>query len=345
MDAQQLIGRIYELTEAAEVDKAVMASLRLARAVGDTFNVIMFLRELHPDVAQLQAAFYQETKDLNSEARGELWRITLERWIAERTATTLTAAGEEANVLGMGVGELGHEIEQMTQSIEDLRLPPGLGEFDTAAFTDQHIRLKGEMRLKIRACREILERIRTRCFHYANRIDGQLAAERRTSDLVGSVQRDVHNFYAERSEEVFQSLRKAASLIDSSDPEDHALLLTSVRRAVKAAADYHYPPASAPVVCADGQTRVLGEDRYLNRLQEFCNRTFQAGSSTALLRAELDYLCVFMRRLNDVASKGVHAQVTMQEARQGLIGVYLFLSNVIAKSNMGDVATTEASTS
>jgi hypothetical protein len=46
----------------------------------------------------------------------------------------------------------------------------------------------------------------------------------------------------------------------------------------------------------------------------------------------LDHLAVFLRRLNDVASKGVHAQVSaLEAARQGLVGVYMFLSNVIAK--------------
>jgi hypothetical protein len=102
---------------------------------------------------------------------------------------------------------------------------------------------------------------------------------------------------------------------------------------VKAAADYHYPPRPEPVTCSDGIVRALGEDEYLNRLHEFCMRQFDANSSTALLRAEFEYPAAFIRRLNDVASKGVHAQVSALEARQGLLGVYLFLSNVIAKLN------------
>jgi hypothetical protein len=190
--------------------------------------------------------------------------------------------------------------------------------------------MKSEIRLKVRACQEVLQRIRTRCFNYASRIERQLAAEVRTSDIVGAVQRDVHNFYAERCVAAFQSLRKAASLIGSTDAEDHALLLTSVRRAVKAVADYHYPPRTEPVTCSDGKVRDLGEEQYLNRLHEFCMRQFASSASTSLLRAEFEYPAAFVRRLNEVASKGVHAQVTPVEARQGLLGVYLFLSNVIA---------------
>jgi hypothetical protein len=120
-------------------------------------------------------------------------------------------------------------------------------------------------------------------------------------------------------------------LLGSTNAEDHALLLTSIRRAVKAAADYHFPAQDVPVACADGKSRVLDDAKYLNRLHEFCQREFRSGSSDELVRAEFDYLSVFLHRLNDVASKGVHAQVTALEARQGLFGVYLFLSNLIAK--------------
>jgi hypothetical protein len=190
--------------------------------------------------------------------------------------------------------------------------------------------LIGQARLRIRASNEIIERIRTRCLNYATRLEGQLKAEAVTSDILGGVQRDVHNFYAEKCELVFQSLRKAASLLGSTDPEDQTHLLTSVRRAIKAAADYHYPARSEPVVGADGKIHGVGEEEYLNRLHEFC-RSFEKGSSTDLLRAEFELLAAFVRRLNDVASKGVHAQVSRLEARQGLIGLYFFLSNIVAR--------------
>jgi len=107
--------------------------------------------------------------------------------------------------------------------------------------------------------------------------------------------------------------------------------LTSVRRAVKAAADYHYPPTEESVVCSDGKVRPLGEEQYVNRLSEFCSRKAGAGSSGSLLREELEHLAGFLRRLNNVASKGVHAQVSAAEARQGLLGVYVFLSNLIGR--------------
>ena len=343
MDESELIDRIYNHVEFGDTDKATVACLRLARRVGDSFNVIVFLRELYPDRHQLQVAFYEETQDMKKDAQEFLWKTTQDRWIQERSLDySLSKDQDDRNVLAMGVGELIREVEQMEKSIDDLKLPQGMGEFDTAAFTDRHTELNGQIRLKIRACHTILERIRTRCLNYATRIERQLEAADTASDLISSVQNDVHNYYAERCEPAYQKLRKAAGLIKSKEPEDHALLLTSIRRAVNAVADYHFPPRLEPVFCHDGNTRQLGEKQYLNRLQEFCCSQLASSKSTKLLRAEIDYLGVFVRRLNEVASKGVHAEVSGLEAKQGLLGLYMFLSNLIAKLEHQSDRTSEA---
>jgi len=145
------------------------------------------------------------------------------------------------------------------------------------------------------------------------------------------IQNDVNNYFKGRSEDVYTKLQKAAQFVDSNDPEDLSLLLTEVRRAIKAAADFFYPPIAVPVKCSDGEERILGEDRYLNRLNEYLATAFDKSSSQELLRGELEHLAVFARRLDHVASKGVHAVVSAGEAKQGLLGLYMFLYNIISR--------------
>jgi hypothetical protein len=110
--------------------------------------------------------------------------------------------------------------------------------------------------------------------------------------------------------------------------EDCSLLLTEVRRALKASADFFHPSVSGAVVCADGKERELGDEQYLNRLNEFVARRLSRSTSKELISAELEHLAAFFRRLNDVASKGVHGPVTLAEAKQGLVGLYFFLFNI-----------------
>lgn len=220
--------------------------------------------------------------------------------------------------------------------IRDLTVPPGMGEFDTAAFTDRYDSQKAQLRLRINAILTIKDRIKTRCLNYAIRIERQLQAQQKSISFLGQIQNDVHNYFATHSEDVYNKLQKAAQLIDNNDPEDLSLLLTQVRRAIKSSADFFYPPSPEPVKCADGAIRDLGDEQYLNRLNEFLTSAFEKSSSRDLLKAELEQLAVFARRLNDVASKGVHAAVSGNEAKQGLLGLYMFLYNVCSRIQAKD---------
>jgi hypothetical protein len=158
-------------------------------------------------------------------------------------------------------------------------------------------------------------------------MERQLGLQERSQGFLDVVQNEVNNFFKSRSDDVFVKLTKATQLSLSTDPEDSALALTEVRRALKAAADYFAPPTGM-TVCADGIERLLGDEQYMNRLHEFLATAMNKSTARDVLRAELDYLAAFIRRLNDLASKGVHAESTLAEAKQGLVGVYLFLFNI-----------------
>ena len=197
--------------------------------------------------------------------------------------------------------------------------------FDAAAFTDRFIHEKAHIRLRMKALQTIKARLKTRCLNYAIQIERQLASQSQSQGFLEDVQNDVNNFFKSRSDDVFLKLQKAAELSVSTDLEDASLLLTEVRRALKAVADHFYPPVAGKVTCSDGVERALGKEQYMNRLQEFLAAELAQSTAKDLLRAELDYLTAFLRRLNDMASKGVHASATLTESKQGLVGLYFFL--------------------
>jgi hypothetical protein len=215
-------------------------------------------------------------------------------------------------------------------------IPPTMGEYDSAAFTDRYDCRKAQLRLRIRAINAIKDRVLNRCFNFTVGVERQLAAQEKSVQFLQEAQNEVQNYFKSRSEDLYEKLQKANSLITSNSAEDLSLLLTQVRRAIKAAADYFFPPVPEPRRCSDGVERVLGEEQYLNRLREFVYTKFPRSTSTDLLRAELDHLLTLTTKLNDIASKGVHASVSATEAKQGLLGLYLFLFNVCQKLDRTD---------
>jgi hypothetical protein len=334
MDYEAAIERVYDHLENDHVDKAVMTCLRIARNLQDFLYAAVFLREMYPDERECVRILYDDTSHLKEEAHRFVWEHSAGYWLDIHTLDFSLGTdedGHEKNVVALGISEIDPDLEQCERSITDLEVPAGMGEIDTAAFTDQYVRKKAQFRLRIRALQIIKQRIKTRCLNYAIRIERQLQAQGKAQSFLAQIHTEVNNYFKAHSDDVYTKLQKAAQLVDSNDPEDCSLLLTEVRRAIKASADFLYAPSNETVVCADGKERVFGDEQYLNRLQEFLATKFGKSSSRDLLRSELEHLSVFARRLNDVASKGVHAEVSPEEAKQGLLGLYMFLYNVTSR--------------
>ncbi len=332
--SNELINRIFDHIEAGDTDKAVFGCLRLSRNIGDIFNTVIFLRELNPDEKQLFEIFYDEVTHLNEDAQQLIWKITGERWVKERTISSRIPDEKEAKtVLKLGIGEMQKHLAHLQKIISDLNISnrSGMGEYDSAVFTDGYDKMKPELWQRVSAITTVQERIRTRCLNYASRVEKQLKTQKKTDSFLSDVQNVVNNYFSAHSEETYRKLQKASNLVNSTNAEDFALLLTSVRRAIKAVADYFHSPEKGKVECSDGDERLMGNEQYLNRLHEYCSRIFKSSTSSELVQAELNYLMAFARKLDKIASKGVHSEVSSSEAKQGLVGLYMFLFNIIQK--------------
>ena len=338
---QELLLRIFDHVESGDVEKALRASLRLSRHIGDHMNSALFLRELLTDKNEVARVIFDDTPHLKEEAHAYLYKQSFERWLKSRTLPFSiggSADSDEELVFVTPIGEFPDELAQLEKSIQDLVVPPTMNAFDSAAFTDRYDQRKAQIRLRIKAILTIKDRVLNRCFNFAVGVERQLAAQAQSVEFLREAQNEVQNYFKTRSDEVYEKLERANALIASKSAEDHSLLLTQVRRAIKSVADYFYPARSELLICADGKERVLGDEQYLNRLKEFVYTKFPRSTSTDLLRAELDHLLALAKKLNDIASKGVHADVSPAEAKQGLLGLYLFLFNLCQKLERADAS-------
>jgi len=336
MVPSELVTRIFDHVENGDVDKAVRASLRLSRHLNDHMSTALFLRDLVEDRVEVSRVLYEDVSHLKEEAFSYLMSQSAERWLDSRTLpfgpNGATAVGDDTKrVLIVSVGDFPAELDQCEKSINDLALPASMGEYDSAAFTDRYQSIKSEFRLRIKSINIIKTRVLNKCLNFAIQMERQLAIQSTTKSYLEKMQNDVLNYFRSKSEDVYQKIHKANQLISSDSSEDLSLLLTQVRRALKSVADYFYPASESVVRCNDGIERKMGDEQYLNRLHEFVHVQFKRSTSTDLLRAELDHLLTFAKKLNDIASKGVHADVTLAEAQQGYLGLYMFLFNVIQR--------------
>ena len=329
MDYDKLLADIYQHLAADNVEQTVMGCVRLARSTKDYINLAIFLRELFRTADEFTRAIYNDMSGLKSDAQKLLCETAQKRWLELHTLefSPLTEMPDH-NVLPVPAGQVDAEIDRLRSLIADLVVPPNMDPFDIASFTDSYNSKKATYRLALKGFQTVKARLKARCQNYASQMEQQLELQRKNQGFLDQVQNDVNNFFKARSDSVFAKLQKAAELAIQPDLEDAALLLTEVRRALKAAADFFYPPVTTKVIGAEGKELDLGEEKYLNRLREFLARRLTNSTSKELLKAELEAFGKFLDRLNNLASKGVHASVALAEARQGLVSLYFFLFNL-----------------
>lgn len=331
MDHQAIIQKIYDQLEDDRVDNAAMACLRLARGMKDYIHAAIFLFELYPEGKEMMRMLSNDISHLKQDAQIFIFEHAQERWVDTRSYSNgdsdELADGDQ--ILTLSALEFDVALEALRGAIDDQAVPPGMGEYDTAAFTDENRQRKMKYRARMRTVQEVKQKVKTRCLNYAIYVENQIKAQSNNEHFLLDVQTRVNNYFRTRSEDVYSKLMKSSQLSVSDDVEDRSLLLTEVRRSIKAFADYFYPPKLGQQECADGVKRNLGDEAYMNRIQEFLITAFENSSSKELLISELNYFVAFARRLNSIASKGVHATVTGTEAKQGLLGLYLLAFNVI----------------
>jgi len=130
--------------------------------------------------------------------------------------------------------------------------------------------------------------------------------------------------------EAVEQFMKAYERLAAGGTEDWSLALTACRRVIKAVADAIFPPRDGEV-----SGRKVGDAQYINRLWAFLDEHLPASSDKDLAKAHVDYLGSFIQRLNEKASKGVHAKVTHDEAVRSVLYTYLTLGDLLELAPKG----------
>lgn len=108
--------------------------------------------------------------------------------------------------------------------------------------------------------------------------------------------------------------------------------LGSCRRLLMDVADSVFPARQEEWSDRKGQSRKVGVDQYKNRLLAYLTDLRQNEGDYALLESELEHLASRLDVIYDKACKGVHADVSPNEARLAVIHTYLFIGEVATYS-------------
>ncbi|BDZ69750.1 hypothetical protein [Methanobacterium petrolearium] len=117
--------------------------------------------------------------------------------------------------------------------------------------------------------------------------------------------------------------------INEKDIESRSQALLSCRRILKSVADNIYPPHEEFIKGTDGKERKLTDDKYINRILQFVTENSKGSAEKGLSIAEIEYLGNKLNKIDDLASKGVHSDVSEFEVNQCVIQTYLVIGDIL----------------
>ena len=129
--------------------------------------------------------------------------------------------------------------------------------------------------------------------------------------------------------ESHEQIRVAFQRLSEGNTEARSQALLSCRRVLKSLADILYPPRADEVVGANGKPRVLTEDKYITRLWQFVYENVGKTASREVLLSSVQDLGNRIDHLYDLASKGVHSEVSEFEVNQCVTQIYLLIGDLL----------------
>ncbi|MFC9473082.1 hypothetical protein ACFTS5_12950 [Nocardia sp. NPDC056952] len=210
-------------------------------------------------------------------------------------------------------------------------LPPaGMTEIDTYFVARGNDSALAKLIPLIGQQRAILSRVRQGVHTYLTTTEAELEAGRTQSGFFDHVQSHINALLAKYAPDAAQNFVGAQERIVGGGPEDVSHALTSCRRMIKSLADSLYPATDESVVGLDGVERKMSDDAYKNRLSQYVREQVGKRKNGPALQAVISQLGSRLNSLDGLASKGVHAEPSIDEARTCVAQTYFLAGDLLS---------------
>ena len=152
-------------------------------------------------------------------------------------------------------------------------------------------------------------------------------------DIFNTTRTSIDAYIASNCPRGAEKLIAISERMTDGTPEGFVSALTSCRRLLLDIADGVFPAQSTPYVDSLGNKRVVGINEYKNRILAFLDRSSTSRGSVEIIESGLSHLAARLDAIYEKTCKGVHADVTAQEARLAVIHTYLFIGEVANASS------------
>jgi len=333
------VDQILELTRKAldsfdEPDRSLAAVVRQGHRIAvrrrDFAAQVWFQLQLSDLVAGTGRDELSELKSkletlLGKEQGGAAYRRQAARYMTTRT-------------MANGKDHTGVDVEQLETNFAHIQatynsyetLPTGMTQIDTALAARDYDQAQAKLIPMLGEHRAILSRIKQGAHAYLTATEAELEAGRAESSFFDQVQAHINGLLAKYAPEAAQNFVAAQERIASGGAEDISHALTSCRRMIKSLADRLYPATDEKIAGLDNVERMMSDDKYKNRLSQYVREQVGQHKNGEILQSVLSQLGARLNALDGLASKGVHAETSIDEARTCVAQTYLLAGDLLS---------------
>jgi hypothetical protein len=198
----------------------------------------------------------------------------------------------------------------------------------TEALMATQLRLQATQKKNYAQSKKIFVSLKAAIHNYATDMYLALELGDIAQDIFEGARNEIDTFVRAHCPKAAEKLVAINERMADDSSESRASALTSCRRLLMTVADSLFPPSEDGWTDSSGKVRKVGVEQYKNRLLAYIATRCSSDGSTAILESELEFLAARLDAIYEKTCKGVHIDVSSEEARLAVIHTYLFIGEI-----------------
>lgn len=177
--------------------------------------------------------------------------------------------------------------------------------------------------------------LKSKYYDYALKKQIELSFGNVTADIFSIYRESVDNYFSKLSSDTILKLQAIENKINSDNPEMYSQALTTCRRLFENTAeelfDKYFPNYGDKIYkTKSGKEIDVTGDHYINKLSAVIEKLQDKSVNKTLIGTSIIYLLDKIEYLNNLQCKGVHSEVSKQDAIQCIIQTYICLGDILS---------------
>lgn len=203
----------------------------------------------------------------------------------------------------------------------------------TEALIATQLKLQNSQKNRFAKNKQLFSSIKSGIHSYATDMHISIELGDSAKDIFDSARSEIDKFVRAHCPRAAEQLVAINERIAEDSTESRSSALTTSRRLLMTVADSLFPAQVEDWQDKSGKKRKVGTEQYKNRLLAFMSERSSSLSDTAILEAELELIAAKLDAVYEKTCKGVHVDVSEQEAKLSVISTYILLGEIARFAN------------